>query len=150
MRGLLSGQVMVSTTITIDVSFNAITKLYDTSKEYGLTCGSYTAKVTAEALRLDRVGRVIGSNAIKDSLEEWVSKAWNNSVILNAEDAESIKAIRRLKKSSIYLLTCNPTAENMANYLLRNVTPRVLKAVNVRVVKVIIYTPNGFYSESKI
>ncbi len=53
-------------------------------------------------------------------------------------------AAESIEGQKLYLLRTNPTAENLARFVLEEVGPRVLKGTGVRLVKVVVEeTENG-------
>lgn len=82
---------------------------------------------------LDQVGRVIDFGVIKSRLCLWLEENWDHCFLLWSEDPyfEQLKRFPGVKS-----VPFNPTAENMAEYLLRIVTPIQLKGTGVCVVKV--------------
>ena len=88
---------------------------------------------------LDKVGPKYGVTA------RHVLEAAGVPVNLSPEDA----AARLVQPSRVYLLPFNPTAENMARYLLETVCPPLLEGTGVRATKVVIWeTPDAFAEAS--
>jgi 6-pyruvoyltetrahydropterin/6-carboxytetrahydropterin synthase len=109
---------------------------------------NYVAFVTAEAEALDWCGRVIDFSVLKQSLGGWIEAYWDHSFIAYEQDKEVIDAINSVKGSPLFFLPCNPTAENMAEHLLRVVGPAVLENTGVRLVKVTLYETENCYAEA--
>lgn len=84
---------------------------------------------------LDSVGRVVDFSVLKEKVGGWIEEHWDHSFIANRDD---VLLIQFLEASGhpYYVMDCNPTAENMAAHLLRDVCPEVLKGVAVRVVRI--------------
>lgn len=102
------------------------------------------------ARRLDKVGRVLDFFAIKERLCLWLEENWDHRFLVWKKDPIA-KALRETvyhsttKNSvavwdsfleSLVWVPFNPTAENMAEHLLRIVGPKQLKGTGVEVVKV--------------
>lgn len=110
----------------------------------------YVVDLTAEAtprLRgrgessLDLVGRVIDFSVVKENVGKWLDDHWDHGFILHEADHPLIDALGNLGK--MYTLPFNPTAENIARFLIESVCPATLEATNVRITHVRVWeTPN--------
>lgn len=102
-------------------------------------------EITAMASNLDDIGRIIDFSVLKEKVGGWIDSNWDHNFLVYAKDEETIKAISTISDNrKIFICDFNPTAENMAQYLLYNVCPEVLKGTNVLVTSVILHeTPNG-------
>ena len=113
---------------------------------------NYVALVTAEAEKLDIVGRVIDFGVLKERVGGWIDREWDHGFIANEADAEVVAMLsafapRHGAEQRLYRLNGNPTAEVMADYLLRSVCPVVLAGTGVRVVKVQLWETENCYAE---
>jgi len=93
------------------------------------------------SLALDSVGRVIDFSVIKERLCEWLEDNWDHKMLMWNQDPflderESDIPLEDEKKMGIVRVPFNPTAENMANYLLTVVGPKVLYDLPVELVSV--------------
>lgn len=109
----------------------------------------YEAILTAQVDELDNLGRVVDFSVLKDLVGGWIDLHWDHGMILNVEDRDALRAMATMERNGypqkVYMLPWNPTAEHMADYLLRVVCPRELRYHGVNVVKVKLYeTPNCF------
>lgn len=106
----------------------------------------YKAEIHAEAENLDDLGRVIDFSVLKAKIGTWIDTYWDHNVILFEKDEETVKALRWVQKNKEpFAAPWNPTAENMAQYLLTVVCPRELAGTGVRVCMVRLWeTPNCF------
>lgn len=94
---------------------------------------NYRVHFTCQADTLDTVGRVVDFGVIKSKLCEWLEESWDHRFLAWTEDT----AIRMICEScmlndeeahdtlirSIVWLPFNPTAENMARFLLTELGP---------------------------
>jgi 6-pyruvoyltetrahydropterin/6-carboxytetrahydropterin synthase len=102
---------------------------------------SFTAKDGADAL--DALGRVIDFGVIKSVLGAWIDTYWDHNTILNQADKALGDMIAKQLQQNIYYMPSNPTAENMAEYLLNSICPRLFANHEVRCVSIKLYeTPN--------
>lgn len=93
---------------------------------------NYRVHFTCEADKLDAVGRVIDFSVIKERLCMWLENNWDHKMVL--WDNDPLKFIDQ----EVVWVPFNPTAENMAEYLLHIIGPQQLEGTNVRLVRVVI------------
>lgn len=86
---------------------------------------------------LDAVGRVIDFGVIKTTLCEWLDRSWDHKMLVAYNDPIG-GVLTQVDPQGICIVPFNPTAENMASYLLNIVGPDVLTgyASNVRLIAV--------------
>lgn len=108
---------------------------------------NYRIHFHCEADDLDIVGRVIDFGVIKSLLCMWVEEEWDHKMLIWKEDPMlkllkpdviSVGGPERELHESIKVVGFNPTAENMAAYLLNIVGPVALRGTSVQLVKVVI------------
>lgn len=104
----------------------------------------YVVEITATAEGLDSIGRIIDFSVLKEKIGTWLDDKWDHTSVLFSEDIETVKALLSIpQKKPPYIVPFNPTAENMASYLLRRICPMLLKDTGVTVTKVRVWeTPN--------
>ena len=107
---------------------------------------NYVAYFTACAPELDRLGRVIDFGVLKEKLGGWIEKHWDHGFILWNEDTEAIGRVAGMKDQKIYLLSANPTAENMAKHLLE-VGDELLAETGVCLSHVTLWETENCYAE---
>lgn len=106
------------------------------------------AHFVCEADDLDAVGRVIDFSAIKQRLCIWLEENWDHRFLAFNEDPiigaicradyagnPNCEALDVLDKSIVWV-PFNPTAENMAAYLLNVIGPQQLAGTGVRLTSV--------------
>jgi len=89
-----------------------------------------------DASRVDDIGRVIDFAELKALLKGWIDTHWDHGFLLSRDDDNGIAAIRSVEPTKLFILPDNPTAENMARYLLEVVCPEVLAPCGVEAVQV--------------
>lgn len=103
----------------------------------------YAVEASFKGATLDSVGRVVDFGIIKELLGAWIDENWDHTTILYEKDKLLGEAIAKETGQNIYYLPMNPTAENMALYLLKNICPALFSAYTIECVKVKIQeTPN--------
>lgn len=91
--------------------------------------------------QLDSLGRVIDFSVMKDKLGSWIESVWDHGFIYFKED----KNLRNLFQGGLlslhkhYELPTNPTAENMAQYLLEEVCPVLFADTDIEVFKIVLH-----------
>lgn len=90
---------------------------------------NYRFHFLCTAKELDYVGRVLDFSAIKERLCMWLEDNWDHKFLVWQEDPFARELT--LLDSSVVTLTFNPTAELMADHLLRIVAPVQLKGTGV-------------------
>lgn len=107
----------------------------------------YKAHIYAEASSLDGLGRVIDFGVIKEKIGTWIDDNWDHTMIMFKDDPdlEKIKSCDGVKP--VFVLDVNPTAENMALYLLNEVCPKLLDGTGVSVTKIKLYETTNCYVE---
>ena len=89
----------------------------------------------APVVGVDVVGRVLDFSVIKAILCEWLERTWDHRMLLWTDDPDALE-LCDLDPDGVVLLPCNPTAENMAKYLLEEVGPVLLSNLMVELVSV--------------
>ncbi len=96
---------------------------------------NYRVEVEVEAVgggtEVDDVGRVVDFSLIKRRLLGWLDEHWDHTFILWDKDVTALAAVKQAEPTKYFLLPWNPTAENMARYLLEVVAPHVLEDLGV-------------------
>lgn len=105
---------------------------------------NYVAFITAHAAQLDAVGRVIDFSVLKQSIGGWIDATWDHGFLFCQEDEEMGDIFLRSSWKH-HALEINPTAENMARYLLEVVCPVQLEGTGIEVREVTLWeTENCF------
>ena len=121
---------------------------------------NYRIHFTLAADKLDSVGRVLDFSVIKSKLCYWLEENWDHKFLAWREDgvisrlmcnntlglvdsagttaySESLESIKMIDQSIVFV-PFNPTAENMAEYLLNTIGPEQLTGTGVQLIKVIV------------
>ncbi len=100
---------------------------------------NYAADFHISGDDVDSVGRVIDFADLKRILKGWIDEHWDHAFLLGVEDENGIAAIKSVVPTKYFILPYNPTAENMARYLLQQVCPALLEGLAVRAHKVVVW-----------
>lgn len=100
---------------------------------------NYVVHVTAEALRsLDGIGRVIDFSVLKEKLGTWIDTNWDHAFIFWKQDEELLRIYAERLLWKHYILPSNPTAENMAAYLLNVICPSLFEGYPIAITRIMI------------
>ena len=111
---------------------------------------NYVADFYVTADEVDDVGRVIDFADLKRLFKGWLDEHWDHGFLLSETDQNGILAIKQVKPSKYYILPSNPTAENMAQYLLAEVCPELLAGTGVRATKVVIWETDDSFAQASL
>ena len=89
---------------------------------------------TVGAEQLDTVGRTMDFSVIKSKLCEWVEENWDHRFLISQDHPLATTLFAQDK--SVVICNFNPTAENMAAYLLHIIGPMQLKDSGVTLLSV--------------
>jgi len=111
---------------------------------------NYLAEFYVTGEGTDDVGRVIDFAELKRKFKGWIDEHWDHGFVLSRKDENGIAAAKTVEPSKYYLLPYNPTAENMARYLLEEICPRLLDGTGVVATKVVIWETEEACAEATL
>lgn len=109
---------------------------------------NYVAFITAKMVggkALDELGRVIDFAVIKQLVGGWIDEKWDHGFIVSEDDMDVRQLLEAMPGQKVYVMPCNPTAENMAAYLLGKANE--LLPTTVAVTKVRLWETENCYAE---
>jgi len=104
----------------------------------------------ATADSLDSVGRIMDFSVLKEKLGGWIDEKWDHGFIYHVADKETENALACVNPQKKYAMPCNPTAENMAKYLLIDICPGLLEGTGVTVIKVVVWETENCFAEAEL
>ena len=105
----------------------------------------YVVEASFSSGELDAVGRVIDFGVIRERLGAWLDTNWDHNTILWEKDRQLGQSISAETKQSVFYLPANPSAENMALYLLNEICPQLFADTGIACTSLRLYeTPNCF------
>lgn len=136
------------TTCTRQLTFDAGHRLLNHGGKCAMFHG-HTYRVLLTARRkedgLDAIGRVVDFSVLKEKFGSWIERYWDHGFLLNSDDTVGLAALRSMPGQKLYSMPSNPTAENIARYLLENVAATELYGTDVELVEVTVWeTPNCY------
>jgi 6-pyruvoyltetrahydropterin/6-carboxytetrahydropterin synthase len=138
-----------SPTCTRRIEFDAAHRVMQhESKCKNLHGHRYVIEATFAAKGLDTLGRVIDFGIVKEVLGRWIDDNWDHATILFDKDQALGAAISAQTGQKIFYLGANPTAENMADYLIHNICPALFDSHGVSCVRLRLYETPNCYAEA--
>jgi 6-pyruvoyltetrahydropterin/6-carboxytetrahydropterin synthase len=98
----------------------------------------------------DAVGRVMDFSELKSRCKGWLDEHWDHSFLVSHEDDNAIEALRMVKPCRLFIMPYNPTAENMAKYLLEEVCPKILAGTGGVATRVRIWETDESFAEAAV
>ena len=109
---------------------------------------NYTLWIHAEAKELDSIGRVIDFSVLKEKAGKWIDDNWDHTFLINEADVELLSAKDLLQKNKpVFICSFNPTAEEMAKYLIDTVFPDLFAEDKIKITKVVLYETENCFVE---
>lgn len=100
---------------------------------------NYVADIYVRADQQDELGRVIDFSVLKKLFGGWLDEHWDHSFLLWEADTNGLAAIRMVEPERYFVMPFNPTAENMARYLLETVAPGLMEGTGARCVQIVLW-----------
>lgn len=111
---------------------------------------NYVADFFVEGTEQDEVGRVFDFSHLKKRVKGWLDEHWDHSFLIHQEDENARKALEMVEPCRYFVLPYNPTAENMAKYLLEEMCPVALEGTGATATRVRIWETEESYAEASI
>ncbi|GAB1376829.1 6-carboxytetrahydropterin synthase QueD [Lactococcus petauri] len=106
----------------------------------------YHVEAFAESDSLDEIGRVIDFSVIKEKLGKWLDEHWDHTFLVYEKDDLLMPIKEKLTVNKpVYVCKFNPTAENMATHLLKEICPVLFKNTGVKITKIVIHETSNCY-----
>lgn len=102
---------------------------------------------------LDFIGRVIDFSVLKIKLGEWIDLNWDHGFIFYEKDIELrtlFQGDERFIRNKSFMARFNPTAEEMAQFLLNEVCPYLFAPNGVEIYKIGLYETENCYAEASL
>lgn len=133
-----------NTTCTVRIEFDAAHRVIGHENKCKYLHGHrYVLEISAAAETLDNLGRVIDFGVLKRIVKEWIDSNLDHTTILSTKDIDLGNSIESYTGQKIYYLNANPTAENIAQHLLRDVLAKLFLHYNVHIAQIVLHeTPN--------
>tara|TARA_R100000808_G_C2073655_1_gene100157 strand:- start:106 stop:393 length:288 start_codon:yes stop_codon:yes gene_type:complete len=93
---------------------------------------------------------VIDFSVLKQKLGGWIDENWDHGFVLGEADHQARAIIGGLATQKLYIMPTNPTAENMAEYLLTTIGPKQLEGTGVELCRVTVWETENCYSVAEV
>ncbi|MEM9412140.1 MAG: 6-carboxytetrahydropterin synthase [Planctomycetota bacterium] len=114
---------------------------------------NYVAEIYITGDETDKIGRVVDFSVVNRLFKGWIDDNWDHGMLVWNEDKGAIEAIQAMSPNRLYRMPYNPTAENMAKYLLLEISPQLVKQIegySVQATKVVIWETENSSAEVTI
>ncbi|MEX1012749.1 MAG: 6-carboxytetrahydropterin synthase [Waddliaceae bacterium] len=112
---------------------------------------NYYVYLTAQAPSLDSLGRVVDFTVLKEKIGGWIDENWDHTFLVCDQDTELVHVLETLsQRKKPFICPFNPTAEEMAIYLLKKVSPELLEGTGVVITKVAVHETDNCYAEASL
>lgn len=111
---------------------------------------NYLIEFHVTGSEVDELGRVVDFSVINKLFKGWIDDNWDHGFIVWDQDKNAIDALRQVEPNKIFLLPYNPTAENMARYLLNDVGPKLIDSIKgyvLQMTKVVVWETDNSFAE---
>ena len=85
---------------------------------------------------------------LKARCKGWLDEHWDHSFLVSDQDENAIAALKMVQPFRLFVMPYNPTAENMAKYLLEEVCPKILLGTGSEASRVRIWETEESYAEA--
>jgi 6-pyruvoyltetrahydropterin/6-carboxytetrahydropterin synthase len=92
---------------------------------------NYRFHFVIEGEQLDEVGRVMDFSIIKKVLCQWLEDNFDHKFLMWEKDPY-LSTLMELSRESMVIVPFNPTAENIAMYMVKEIAPKLLAPYNCR------------------
>ncbi len=101
---------------------------------------NYVLWVHASADKLDNLGRIIDFSILKEKVDTWIQMNWDHTFLAYKNDIELLALEPLIQKNKPWFVCpFNPTAENMAGFLFKEIIPELLEGTGVVVSRLVLY-----------
>lgn len=111
---------------------------------------NYVADFFVAGEAQDSVGRIVDFADLKSRCKGWIDKNWDHSFLVYQGDQNAIDGLKMIQPCRFFVLPYNPTAENMAKFLLEEAAPEFMAESGARVVRVRIWETEDSYAEAAV
>lgn len=111
---------------------------------------NYIAEFHITGNEIDELGRVVDFADIKRLFKGWIDDHWDHGFILWDQDQNALDAIGQVRPNKIYRLPYNPTAENLARYLITEIGPQLISTIrgyDLSLSKVVVWETENSFAE---
>lgn len=110
---------------------------------------NYIVFLYVEGPQLDSLGRVVDFGVMKELFGTWIDEKWDHGMLFWRRDRDlaTLYVEERLNRMKHFVCDFNPTAEEMAKFLLLVVGPLLLTGTEIQLVKVVLWETENCFAE---
>lgn len=98
---------------------------------------NYQLTLFAQAQDLDALGRVVDFSILKGTMTSWIDDNWDHNLLVYEKDLQLMKVKDGLISiGKPFVCIFNPTAENMADFLINQVCPKIFSPYKIKILKI--------------
>lgn len=113
---------------------------------------NYIAEIHVEVEQLDSLGMAVDFKLLKETIGEWIDENWDHALLFHKDDSNLNDLLGYIcadgETFKHFKMPYNPTAENMAKYLLETVNSLFIHHNGFRILKVRIWETDTSYAEA--
>jgi 6-pyruvoyltetrahydropterin/6-carboxytetrahydropterin synthase len=95
---------------------------------------NYRIHFVCSSKSLDDLGRVIDFSVIKEKLCMWIENHFDHKTLIWRHDP-MLEGLKAISEESIVVVDFNPTAENIAEYLVKVIAPTLLEGTGIDLIE---------------
>lgn len=111
---------------------------------------NYIVEIVASSDKFNELDMIVDFSIIKEKLGNWIDKNWDHAFIFNKQDKSMEWIFERIPEMKIFKLDRNPTAEIMAEYLLKDICPKVFQGTNIIISKIVVWETDSCCGECSL
>lgn len=116
---------------------------------------NYTVYITVrlkQGNKLDAIGRVLDFGTIKHLIDPWIQSHWDHGMLIYDKDVELKRVFSReeLNTHKLFICSFNPTAEEMASWLMDYCNTILLSTTGVEVSHIRLYETENCYADATL
>ena len=114
---------------------------------------NYVVQFHVTGSGVDELGRVVDFQVINRLFKGWIDEHWDHGMLIWSEDEDALKALEQVQPNRVFRMPYNPTAENMARYLMFEIAPELISTVkgyDLQVTKVIVWETENSFAEVSV
>jgi 6-pyruvoyltetrahydropterin/6-carboxytetrahydropterin synthase len=112
---------------------------------------NYVAEIHARANELNDLGMVVDFSVLKERVGGWIDDNLDHTFIASPDEREEVlQCLSNTNKKRAFKLPYNPTAENIAKYILEEVCPKLMEDTGVVVYKIVLWETENCHATAEL
>lgn len=136
-------------TATVKIEFDAAKRLLEFKGKCNFLHGyHHVIEAAFTSDKRGKSGEVVDFYKLKEVLGKWVEENWDHNTLLSKKDKKLGDAISKITGQQIFYFEGDPSAENMAEYLINRVCPKLF-GKHTRCISIRLYDNTHAWVEAK-